>query len=117
MLLLLVTLAGLFAYPSVWFLWLVGCLYSALLMVSLTLTRLQASLSTLDTAMETVRPVYNALTLLWLWLRASLPTLLLFGLLNGGFEGAVMLLILSGVGALLLWRHFQRSVQAWNEWG
>lgn len=56
-LLLLVTLAGLIAYPSVWFLWLVGCLYSVLLMLSLTLTRLQASLSTLDTAMETVRPV------------------------------------------------------------
>ncbi len=114
-LLLLSTLAGLIAYPSVWFLWLVGCFYSALLMLSLTLTRLQASLSMLDNAIETVRPVYNVLTLLWLWLRASLPTLLLFGLLNSGLEGASILLVLSGIGALLLRRHFRKSISAWLE--
>lgn len=114
-LLIVATLAGLAAYPSAWFLWLVGFVYSALLMLSLTLTRLRAAFSMLDTAMETVRPVYNALTLTWLWLRAGLPTLLLFGLLNGGAEGAVILLILSAIGALLLWRHFRKSVQAWRE--
>ncbi|MCX7992377.1 MAG: hypothetical protein N2651_01780 [Fimbriimonadales bacterium] len=115
-LLFLITLAGLIAYPSTWFLWLVGCLYSALLMLSLTLTRIQAALGMLDAVMETVRPVYNALTLTWLWLRAGLPTLLLFGLLNGGAEGAVILLVLSSVGALLLRRHFRKSVQAWQQW-